>query len=92
MILLHANIHKNDLCLLISPAVKVNSLSSAASKSYKALTFRPSELLVVSSAEVTLGYKLVIFLVNGKECEVEGVCLLFSFNDNSIAENLMVKV
>lgn len=60
---------KRTQIILISPAKNVNSLSSAASKSYRARTFLPSELLEAPSAELTLGYKLVYLLDAGELCE-----------------------
>lgn len=56
--------------VLISPAKNVSSLSSAASKSYRARTFLPSwEMLVAPITEFTLGYKLVLFLEAGELCD-----------------------
>lgn len=55
--------------ILISPAKNVSSLSSAASKSYRARTFLPSwEVLEDPSTEFILGYKLVLFLEAGELC------------------------
>lgn len=56
--------------ILISPAKNVSSLSSAASKSYRARTILPSwEVLEAPSTEFTLGYKLVFFLEAGELCD-----------------------
>lgn len=66
--------------------MNVNSLSSTASKSYKAFTFLPSGLEVVAIAAFTLGYRVVAFFDVGVVCKtVDG--LEVSFNDNSIAAN-----
>lgn len=62
-------VHYNFYYILISPAKNVSSLSSAASKSYKARTFLPSEVLVDASTEFILGYKLVLFLEAGELCD-----------------------
>lgn len=73
--------------LLISPAKKVSSLSSAASKSYSARTFLPSEVVLeLAATEFTLGYKLELFLEAGELCdEVFWVWVLLSCKERCIA-------
>lgn len=68
------NHHLSSRTVIISPALKVSSLSSAASKSYIARTFRPSCWWLVRRLDV-LGYKV----------ERVVVCCLCSFRDNSMA-------
>lgn len=72
--------HLSSRTVIISPALKVSSLSSAASKSYIARTFRPSCWWLVKRLDV-LGYKV--------ERVVD--CCLWSFKDNSIAGKEWVK-
>ena len=71
---LSSNHHLSSRTVIISPALKVSSLSSAASKSYIARTFRPSCWWLAKRLDV-LGYKV--------ERVVD--CCLCSFRDNSMA-------
>lgn len=74
-------LHRSDSYLssstvMTSPALKVSSLSSAASKSYTARTFLPSCWWLVRRLDV-LGYNV----------ERGAACCLCSLSDNSIAAN-----